>query len=89
LWCVTATAATQGVTALQGGATRITSFISPSGPTRLDNLVLGCTRHHHQWHDQGCQLTLARDGTLTLVSPNGLVLTSSPSKNVLVGSTMF
>jgi hypothetical protein len=51
--------------------------------------VLGCTRHHHQWHDQGWQLTLARDGTLTLVSPNGLVLTSSPSKNVLVGSTMF
>jgi hypothetical protein len=62
---------------------------SKGGPTRLDNLVLGCTRHHHQWHDQGWQLTLARDGTLTLVSPNGLVLTSSPSINVLVGSTMF
>jgi hypothetical protein len=59
------------------------------GPTRLDNLVLGCTRHHHLWHDQGWQLSLARDGTLTLVSPNGLVLTSSPSANDLVGSALF
>jgi hypothetical protein len=42
------------------------------GPTRLDNLVLGCSRHHHLWHDQGWQLSLARDGTLTLVSPMGL-----------------
>jgi len=59
------------------------------GPTRLDNLVLGCTRHHHIWHDQGWQLTLALDGTLTLVSPTGLVLTSSPSSLDLVGSALF
>jgi len=59
------------------------------GPTRLDNLVLGCTRHHHVWHDQGWQLTLALDGTLTLVSPTGLVLTSSPSSLDLVGSALF
>ena len=59
------------------------------GPTRLDNLVLGCTRHHHLWHDQGWQLTLAPDGTLTLVSPKGLVLTSSPSAIDLVGATLF
>jgi len=40
---------------------------SKGGPTRLDNLLLGCTRHHHIWHDQGWQLSLAPDGTLTLV----------------------
>jgi hypothetical protein len=62
---------------------------SKGGPTRLDNLVLGCARHHHLWHDQGWQLTLARDGTLTLVSPQGLVLTSSPSAYDLVGATLF
>ena len=59
------------------------------GPTRLDNLVLGCTRHHHIWHDQGWELTLALDGTLRLESPNGLVLTSSPPSLDLVGSTLF
>lgn len=62
---------------------------SKGGPTRLDNLVLGCTRHHHLWHDQGWQLSLARDGTLTLVSPRGLVLTSSPSAIDLVGASLF
>jgi hypothetical protein len=62
---------------------------SKGGPTRLDNLVLACTRHHHLWHDQGWQLTLARDGTLRLVSPKGLVLTSSPSALDLVGSALF
>jgi hypothetical protein len=62
---------------------------SKGGPTRLDNLVLGCTRHHHLWHDQGWQLSLARDGTLRLVSPLGLVLTSSPSAIDLVGSALF
>jgi len=59
------------------------------GATCLDNLLLGCTRHHHIWHDQGWELTLALDGTLTLVSPNGLVLTSSPSALDLVGATLF
>ncbi len=62
---------------------------SKGGPTRLDNLVLACTRHHHLWHDQGWQLSLARDGTLSLVSPKGLVLTSSPSAMDLVGATLF
>jgi hypothetical protein len=55
----------------------------------LDNLVLGCTRHHHLWHDQGWQLSLARDGTLSLVSPHGLVLTSSPAARELVGASLF
>jgi hypothetical protein len=62
---------------------------SKGGPTCLDNLVLACTRHHHLWHDQGWQLSLAREGTLTLVSRNGLVLTSSPSAFDLVGATLF
>ena len=62
---------------------------SKGGPTRLDNLVVACTRHHHLWHDQGWQLTLARDGALTLVSPQGRVLTSSPPAIDLVGSALF
>jgi hypothetical protein len=62
---------------------------SKGGPTRLDNLVLACTRHHHLWHDQGWQLNLARDGTLRLVSPRGLALASSPTANALVSSSLF
>ena len=62
---------------------------SKGGPTRSDNLVLACTRHHHLWHDQGWQLSLSPDGTLNLVSPNGLVLTSSPSAIDLVGASLF
>jgi Domain of unknown function (DUF222) len=62
---------------------------SKGGPTRSDNLVLACTRHHHLWHDQGWQLSLAGDGMLTLVSPKGLVLTSSPSAIDLVGASLF
>jgi Domain of unknown function (DUF222) len=62
---------------------------SKGGPTRLDNLVLGCTRHHHLWHDQGWQLTLSRDGTLTLVSPKGLVLTSAPAAINLDVASLF
>ncbi|HXW80646.1 MAG TPA: HNH endonuclease signature motif containing protein, partial [Acidimicrobiales bacterium] len=51
---------------------------SDGGPTSIDNLVLGCTRHHHLWHSQGWQLSLAPDGTLRLISPRGLVMTSTP-----------
>jgi hypothetical protein len=47
---------------------------SRGGPTRLDSLVLACTRHHHLWHDHGWQLNLARDGTLRLVSAKALCL---------------
>jgi hypothetical protein len=51
--------------------------------------MLGCTRHHHLWHDQGWQLELSRDGTLTLVSPKGLSLTGSPPAINLLSSTLL
>jgi hypothetical protein len=42
------------------------------GPTRLDNLVLGCAFHHliavHKW---GWKLVLHADGTKTAISPDG------------------
>jgi hypothetical protein len=53
-------------------------FASRAGPTRLSNLVLACSRHHHLWHSEGWQLELGADGTLELTSPRGLVLTSQP-----------
>ena len=41
------------------------------GPTRLDNLVLGCAFHHliavHKW---GWKLVLNADGTKTAFSPD-------------------
>ena len=48
------------------------------GPTKLANLVLACTRHHHLWHDQGWDLHLANDASLTLRSPGGLAVSSRP-----------
>jgi hypothetical protein len=57
---------------------------SKGGPTRLDNLALACSRHHHLWHDQGWHLELGPDATLALTSPEGLVLTSQPRPARLV-----
>jgi len=57
---------------------------SKGGPTRLSNLVLACSRHHHLWHDQGWALELSPDGTLVLRSPSGVVLTSRPPPARLV-----
>lgn len=51
---------------------------SKGGSTCLTNLVLACSRHHHLWHDQGWQLALGADATLTVTSPWGMVLTSRP-----------
>jgi len=59
-------------------------FASRAGPTRLSNLVLACSRHHHLWHAEGWQLELGRDGALELMSPSGLQLTSQPPPAQLV-----
>jgi Domain of unknown function (DUF222) len=59
-------------------------YASRAGPTRLSNLVLACSRHHHLWHSQGWQLQLGSDGGLKLKSPRGLVLTSGPRAAQLV-----
>ena len=46
------------------------------GPTSLDNMVLGCSRHHHLLHRQHWRQTLARDGTLTIETPDGRTWTT-------------
>ena len=46
------------------------------GPTSLDNMVLGCSRHHHLLHRQHWRQHLARDGTLTIETPDGRTWTT-------------
>jgi hypothetical protein len=48
------------------------------GETRLDNLVLLCSRHHHLIHRPGWQVKLLPDGTVEVTTPAGKVLTSEP-----------
>ncbi|HET9059820.1 MAG TPA: HNH endonuclease signature motif containing protein, partial [Acidimicrobiales bacterium] len=50
---------------------------SQGGPTKLSNLVLACSRHHHIWH-KGWKLTLRDDALLELVSPMGELYLSRP-----------
>lgn len=48
------------------------------GRTDLDNLLPLCSLHHHAVHDDGWQLTLAADRTLTITLPDGRVLATGP-----------
>jgi 5-methylcytosine-specific restriction protein A len=48
------------------------------GPTDLDNLVLGCSRHHHVFHQPGWHTKLLPDGELVVTRPDGVVLRSHP-----------
>ncbi|MEY2432289.1 MAG: hypothetical protein QOC92_2014, partial [Acidimicrobiaceae bacterium] len=48
------------------------------GPTRLDNLVLLCRRHHRRLHTPGWHAKLLPDATLETTDPHGIVRTSSP-----------
>jgi Domain of unknown function (DUF222)/HNH endonuclease len=48
------------------------------GPTRLGNLVLLCTRHHHLLHSPGWHAKLLPDATLETTDPTGHVRTSHP-----------
>ena len=48
------------------------------GPTRLDNLVLLCRRHHTRIHKRGWQIKLLPDATVELTSPDGIVETTRP-----------
>ncbi|HET9059079.1 MAG TPA: HNH endonuclease signature motif containing protein [Acidimicrobiales bacterium] len=50
---------------------------SQGGPTKLSNLVLACSRHHHIWH-KGWKLALHDDALLELVSPTGELYQSRP-----------
>jgi hypothetical protein len=51
---------------------------SQGGPTRLENLMLACTRHHHLIHSPGWQAKLLPDASVEVTTPDGRVLTSHP-----------
>jgi hypothetical protein len=46
------------------------------GPTSLGNCMLLCRRHHRRLHQPGYCAVLDADGTVTVVTPTGVVLTS-------------
>jgi Domain of unknown function (DUF222)/HNH endonuclease len=48
------------------------------GPTRLSNLVLLCSRHHHLLHKAGWHAKLLPDGTLEVTDPLGRVRRTKP-----------
>ncbi|MEZ5295977.1 MAG: HNH endonuclease signature motif containing protein [Ilumatobacteraceae bacterium] len=51
------------------------------GPTDLANLIPLCSRHHHVVHDQGLELALDDDRTLTITAPDGsTIVTPIPGR---------
>ena len=46
------------------------------GETRLDNLVLGCTHHHHVLHRRRWAQRLDADGSFTVTTPDGRTWTT-------------
>jgi len=53
-------------------------WFSRGGPTRLDNLVLLCRRHHQYLHQPGWHAKLLPDATFEVTNPDGIVRTSHP-----------
>jgi hypothetical protein len=49
------------------------------GPTKLENLVLLCVRHHHHLHQPEWNVTLRADATLVIVTPTGRTILSRPA----------
>ena len=52
------------------------------GPTRLPNLLLLCSRHHHVIHLPDWRLEMRPDGTVEVTDPNGRRRTSDPPGRV-------
>jgi hypothetical protein len=50
------------------------------GETRLDNLAMLCTFHHHLVHEGGWTISRGADGTLLFHSPSGGPLAQSPPR---------
>ncbi|MEZ5293706.1 MAG: DUF222 domain-containing protein [Vicinamibacterales bacterium] len=48
------------------------------GPTRLDNLLRLCRRHHRAVHEGGFAVVRRLDGTLEFLTPGGAILPASP-----------
>jgi len=49
------------------------------GPTRLDNLVLLCRRHHRAVHEDGWTVAWGADGDVQFTRPNGRRLETAPA----------
>jgi hypothetical protein len=49
------------------------------GVTSLDNLVLLCRRHRRAIHEGGFDVIRHRDGAVTFLRPNGVVLEAVPA----------
>jgi 5-methylcytosine-specific restriction protein A len=54
--------------------------VEHNGPTRPDNLVLACSRHHHRLHTPGWHAKMRTDGTLEVTGPDGQVGITSPPR---------
>lgn len=48
------------------------------GPTKLENLVLQCGRHHHLLHMPGWACQLKPDGSFVVTNPDGEVMERPP-----------
>jgi hypothetical protein len=48
------------------------------GPTRIGNLVLACSRHHHLLHMPGWHIKLLPDATIEITTPTGQTLVDRP-----------
>jgi hypothetical protein len=48
------------------------------GPTKIENLVLACSRHHHLLHMPGWHIRLRPDATLEVTTPTGQNLVDRP-----------
>ncbi len=52
------------------------------GPTSIHNLVLLCSKHHHQIHLPGWRVHLKRDGEFTVVTPWGNTRSTRPPGHI-------
>jgi Domain of unknown function (DUF222) len=48
------------------------------GPTKIGNLVLACSRHHHLLHMPGWHIRLRPDATVEVTTPTGQTLVDRP-----------
>lgn len=55
----------------QWGEAHHVVWVERDGETKLTNLVLVCSRHHHRLHRPGWEAKLHPDGTLEVTAPDG------------------
>jgi hypothetical protein len=53
-------------------------WFSAGGATRIDNLVMLCSRHHHRLHQPGWDAKLTPDGAFRVTHPDGTTRTTHP-----------